>query len=250
LSITGEDRLDVSQKYEGAVNGRLGTRCVVMSNPVLDFKDESGVVVSRLVTGETRYSFADDPRLDPDLPKKLFVELPGILNGALDALDGIRARRGLTQPSSGLALRQEMLKSTDVVIRWALEECEMDGGAEVQVSELYEGFRDWCRAQSIRDYPDSPAFSRRLHAMNGVTEGERHVMADGSRGRSLRGIKPVDHVRVNLAEELRQAPVPQVADRPPWPTERERRAREEAVTQQLLAQVRATTFRRRVFKDA
>jgi putative DNA primase/helicase len=190
LSITGEDKIDVAQKYQRSANSRLSTRLVMMSNESLDLKDETGVVATRFICLEMAVSWLD--REDFFLFEKLERELPGIFNKALAALDAARDRGRLTQPKSGARVAEELLRGTDTLIRWMLENTVTDGGAQTAVEVLYLNYRGWMEEMEYRFFERRDRFSERLQGFPGVDAGGRTPRSAG-RTRTLRGIRLKDY---------------------------------------------------------
>jgi putative DNA primase/helicase len=191
LSITGEDKLDVAQKFLKSMNGRLSTRVVMMSNYTIDLKDPTGAIATRWITNEIRENFLGREELHLD--KKLLAERSGILNKALDAMDEARALGTLTQPECGLELRERLLIGTDTLVRWVKQECVADSNAKVSVDRLYIAYRAWMERLKQDDgenvFPvGKDRFSERLRSFDWIFDGGRAPRAEG-RGHALMGIR-------------------------------------------------------------
>jgi phage/plasmid-associated DNA primase len=197
LSITGEDKVDVSQKYQRSANSRLSTRLVLMSNDMLDLKDETGVAPTRLICLGMLVSWLN--KEDFFLFEKLERELPGIFNKALAAMDAARERGRLTQPKSGAEIAKRLLQSADTLIRWMMEDTVVDGGAQTSVDSLYTSYRAWLEEMGYKFFVTRDRFSERLQSFPGVNEGGRTPRSEG-RTRTLRGIRLKSH-----ADRLREA---------------------------------------------
>lgn len=86
-----------------------------------------------------------DDQKDPDLPKKLKRELPGILNWALQGClawqsDGLPMPERVETATS--AYRSEM----DVLSDWLSDRCVIEEDAECYAGELYQSYKNWCEA--------------------------------------------------------------------------------------------------------
>ena len=99
LRITGEDPVTANRKNRKVWNGQLGTRLQLMSNEFPVLPDNSGAVIGRFLVLYLSESFYG--REEIGLDAKLFAELPGILNWALDGLD--RPTRTRDSPQSPAA---------------------------------------------------------------------------------------------------------------------------------------------------
>ena len=96
LSITGEDMLTVDRKYREPWSGKLPTRFVILSNELPKFRDSSGAIANRLLILQMTNSFLG--REDRTLDTRLAIELPGILNWALEGLDQLTENGRFTVP--------------------------------------------------------------------------------------------------------------------------------------------------------
>jgi phage/plasmid-associated DNA primase len=217
LSITGEDKIDVAQKYQRSANSRLSTRLVIMSNETLNLQDETGVVATRFICLEMIVSWLD--REDVFLFEKLEKELPGIFNKALAALDAARDRGRLTQPKSGAKLAEELLRGTDTLIRWMLDNTVKDSGEQTSVDMLYLNYRGWMQGMEFKFFERKDRFSERLQGFPGVEAGGRTPRSEG-RTRTLRGIRLKDY-----KDRAREAGV-ELKKCEPEPPRPDRRARE------------------------
>jgi P4 family phage/plasmid primase-like protien len=162
LSITGEDVLDINRKYVGYWSGALTTRIVVFSNELLRFLDDSGALASRFITNRMIQTFWG--REDPDLTRKLLAERSGILNMALDALDHLRSRGRLIQPSSGLEMSENLAQLTSDVLAFVEECCVIDCNAKVTVDKLFTRWEMWCASRRVRHGWGKNQFSEKIRA--------------------------------------------------------------------------------------
>jgi putative DNA primase/helicase len=176
LSITGEDKLDVAQKFLKSMNGRLSTRVVMMSNYTIDLRDPTGAIATRWITSEMRVNFLGRNELQ-----------------SLEAMDEARSRGALTQPESGLELRERLLTGTDLLVRWVKQECVADANAKVSVDHLYVMYRAWVERLKEMDGEyvfliGKDRFSERLRSFNWIVDGGRAPRSEG-RGHALLGIR-------------------------------------------------------------
>lgn len=113
LSISGEDKINVERKFEGAWNGRLPARFVLMANELPSPGDSSEAFTGRFIILKTAVSFFG--REDTRLEGKLSAELPGILHWAIAGRQRLQARGFFVQPSSGTADVENMLDANNPV---------------------------------------------------------------------------------------------------------------------------------------
>ena len=101
--ISGEDDIEINRKNAKYWAGKLNTRVIIFANELLRFQSTSGALAERFITFQMQQQFLG-ARQDPNLTPKLKVELPGILNLSLDALDRVRKRE--LSPSNAPAARR------------------------------------------------------------------------------------------------------------------------------------------------
>lgn len=87
-SITGEDQMDVAEKFKSSISTVIGARFCVSCNGVPTFIDPSGALGKRLLVLDHNVSFAG--KEDYSLKGKLELELPGVAIWALEGLKRLR----------------------------------------------------------------------------------------------------------------------------------------------------------------
>jgi putative DNA primase/helicase len=162
LSITGEDVQDINRKYVGYWSGALSTRVIIFSNELLRFQDDSGALASRFITNRMIETFWG--REDLELTNKLLAERSGILNLALDALDRLRSRGRLIQPSSGLEMSENLTRLTSDVLAFVEECCVIDYNASITVDKLFTRWETWCASRKVRHGWNNNHFSEKIRA--------------------------------------------------------------------------------------
>ena len=93
LSISGEDSLSIDRKNTTAVESKLDTRLMLLSNELPRLSDVSGALAGRMII--LRLSESWYGREDHGLFMRLEAELPGILLWAIEGWRRLRARRAL-----------------------------------------------------------------------------------------------------------------------------------------------------------
>ena len=106
LNITGEDVVKVDIKHRTAVNVRLQTKLLFMSNSLPTIPDPSGALPSRFIFVKLPKSFFGQE--DLELEGKLLAELPGIFNSAIRHLNNLLDRGHFIQPETGKVLAERM----------------------------------------------------------------------------------------------------------------------------------------------
>jgi putative DNA primase/helicase len=162
LSISGEDSLTIDRKYLGSFTGRLPTRFVILTNELPRLTDASGALARRFVTLVLTNSFYG--REDHGLATRLLMELPSILNWALDGRDRLSQRGYFVQPRSSVEVAQELEELGSPISAFLRECCEVGPEKEVEIDTLYEKWRNYCNIQG-RDRPTTKqVFGRDLRA--------------------------------------------------------------------------------------
>jgi putative DNA primase/helicase len=161
LSLSGEDKQSINRKFAKFWNGALQARVVIITNELPRATDASGAFASRFIVIPFVQSFLN--REDPQLSSRLYGELPGILNWALDGLQRLRERGHFVMPQSALAEVRQLEDLTSPVRSFVRDCCVIDGERQVNVKLLYLGWKTWCEQQG---HPpgSSQTFGRDLHA--------------------------------------------------------------------------------------
>lgn len=108
--------------------------------PVIKGTDEAIWDRVRLVPFEERIPKHEQ---DKALPRKLEVELPGILAWGLEGC-ARWYRQGLSEPSAIMAATDEYRKEMDVLGDFLADRCVIHSNAEIGSSALYEAYKEWC----------------------------------------------------------------------------------------------------------
>lgn len=162
LSISGEDSLTVDRKHREPWTGRLPVRFLVLTNEMPRIADASGALASRFVVLMLTKSFYDDE--DLGLPDRLLKELPHILNWALDGLDRLLERGHFVTPTSSQEAVREFEDLGSPIGAFVRDRCVVGSDQRVEVSDLFDEWRNWCEEQG-RSHPSTlQTFGRDLHA--------------------------------------------------------------------------------------
>ena len=131
-----------------------------ISNELPRLADTSGALASRFIVIRLVKSFYG--REDQRLTERLILELPGILNWAIEGLR--RARGYFVQPASAAEAVQELEDSASPIGAFLREMCVIKPDATVSVTRLFEAWCEWCKTQG-RDHPGTAqTFGRDLRA--------------------------------------------------------------------------------------
>jgi putative DNA primase/helicase len=162
LAVTGEDSITVDRKYREAWTGRLTARFIVISNELPRLSDASGALASRFIILLTRRSFYG--REDHKLEAKLMVELPGVLNWAIDGWERLMDRGYFLPPTSSQEAMQELEDLASPIGAFLRDICEIGPAFDCEVGRLFDAWRSWCLTQG-RDRPGTAqTFGKDLRA--------------------------------------------------------------------------------------
>lgn len=200
LSISGEDTMTVDRKYLSSWTGKLPTRFSIMTNELPSLTEGSGALTGRFVTVVFQQSFYGNE--DTGLTDKLLVELPGILNWALEGYKRLRERGRFVQPANAQDEIEAMEMLSSPVKAFVRDKCIVATGQRVPVDDLFEAFQWWCQDEEGRDAGSKEWFSRNLRsAVPGVRVSRPGV--DGVRIRMYEGIALIQQPGLNTNIRIR-----------------------------------------------
>ena len=161
LCISGEVALTIDRKHTTSVTMKLPTRFVFLSNELPRLNDASSALAGRFIILRLTESFYG--REDQGLTDKLLGELPGILNWSLDGWRRLKQRGHFVQPTSSAEVMKDLEDLASPVRAFVREECVLQPGNRIPVSELYLVFRAWMERDG-RTAPSRQVFGRDLNA--------------------------------------------------------------------------------------
>jgi putative DNA primase/helicase len=177
LSISGEDSLSISRKYTSAVQGKLDTRLMFLSNELPRFSDVSGALAGRMIILRLTRSWYGVE--DGGLFARLVQELPGILLWAIEGWRQLRARGHFVVPESSREVQQELEDLTSPAGAFIRQCCEIGPELSVPRNALYTAYQVWCRNEGMTHVSNRGVFGRDLRtAVATLRDGQHH---DGTR---------------------------------------------------------------------
>ena len=173
LSISGEDSLSVGRKNMTAVESKLDTRLMLLSNELPRFSDVSGALASRMIILRlTRSWFGME---DAGLFARLIPELPGILLWAIQGWQRLRHRGHFEVPESSREVQEELNDLTSPVGAFVRQCCDEGPGLQVPRNELYQAYQRWCQSEGMLHFPNRVVFGRDLRtAVATVRNSQQH----------------------------------------------------------------------------
>jgi putative DNA primase/helicase len=178
---------------------------MLCSNELPSLGDASRAVAGRfvpLLLTETFYG-----KEDLELEDRLALELPGILNWALDGLGRLTEQTYFTRPANVDDTIRTLEDLASPVGAFVRDCCETGPDKSVQIDELYRAYRWWSEANG---HPRSPkqVFGRDLRAVLG---GRLKVTQPGSGDNRQRAYEGID-----LTGDTRASMAPDDAERSQW----------------------------------
>jgi putative DNA primase/helicase len=162
LCISGEDTLTVDRKNIASVTLKLPTRFMFLTNEFPKLSDSSGALAGRFVVLRFTESFYGCE--DKGLTAKLLLELPGILNWAIEGWQRLRERGYFVVPYSVQAIVEEIEDLSSPVAAFVRDECVVGAGHRVWVGDLYQAWKGWCDREGRTLVTTKQSFGRDLAA--------------------------------------------------------------------------------------
>jgi putative DNA primase/helicase len=187
LNITGEDSLTIDRKYQSAWTGRLQTRILLLTNELPRLADASGAPASRFIVLTLVKSFYGHE--DLGLEARLLVELPSILNWAIEGYERLRKRGHFLQPKSSADVIQELDDLGSPTKAFLHECCDIGPDFTVPVESLFVAWCAWCERQRRDYHGDAARFGRDLRSALPTLKIAQPREADGKRHRLYVGLR-------------------------------------------------------------
>lgn len=146
LSISGEDMMNVNRKNSSFWIGTLRTRVLVITNELPRLSDTSSALPGRFIILVLTKSFFGQE--DRSLFDRIMLELPGVLNWALEGLRRLQARGYFIQPKSSYEAAETMEELASPMLAFVRDAYEENNqGGKVLCDEFCTNFRRWSDAQ-------------------------------------------------------------------------------------------------------
>ena len=159
--VSGEPST-VEHKFRDPFVMRPFATCWFGTNHMPHTRDFSDALFRRALVVEFNNQFKPElGNCDPRLKEKLFAELPGILNLALDAY--ARAlQTGFTMPESCRLARDRWRLEADQVAQFIEQECETVPGERPEPMVLFNAYRLWAGVNGIHKVLTQKSFVDRV----------------------------------------------------------------------------------------
>lgn len=174
-NLTGDGDISAQKKFGDIYIFRNRAKLVMSYNTIPDLKDLSTGMLSRPLIVPFRKKIKEEEQ-DHDIKKKLFKELPGIFNFALQGWNRLEQQNHFTRSAkSELALEQIKQESCNVY-QWVENYVDFDDDEQntKRSSELYTNYRGRERyaysiahfGKKLNNHPEMK--KRRIHKRNGT----------------------------------------------------------------------------------
>ncbi|MCC7424468.1 MAG: bifunctional DNA primase/polymerase [Planctomycetaceae bacterium] len=190
LCISGEDCLTVDRKFKTSVTMRLPLRFMFLSNEFPRLTDASGALAGRFLILRLTQSFYG--KEDPDLTNRLLLELPSILNWAIEGWHRLRERGRFVLPQSVEHVVREIEDLSSPVGAFVRDECVVGPGHRVWLDDIYAAWKAWCEREGRTMAVSKQTFGRDLSAaVPGIVSRRNRIV-----GRFYEGIALADAAEV------------------------------------------------------
>lgn len=180
-AISGEDTITINRKYQTALKDcQMVLRFIISANTIQGLHDPSSALLRRWQFISVNNIVAVEKQ-DRHLSKKLFSEIQGIFNWALQGLYRLRKRGHFISPASVSDLDAEF-KAVLAPMNVFLHECCNIGTSEsIAAAQLFKAYQWWCEQENYK-CSSKAKFSINLRAaLNRV-----RVKTERQSGRSVR----------------------------------------------------------------
>lgn len=175
LSISGEDALSVNRKNRDAINVRLRTRVLLLSNELPRIYDTSGALASRFIILCLTRTFLGTE--DLGLEAKLLAELPGILRWALDGRDDLAESGRFISPASSARATEDLNAISNPLGQFVEDHLEWDPEAWTSCKDVHAAYKKWADENSCHVL-SAQLMGRDLRTLNPALIVERKRFGD------------------------------------------------------------------------
>lgn len=168
-SIVGEDDISVDRKYLNSVKVRIRARLNMTCNALPNITESSSAMLDRGLFFYTPRSHSGNE--DIGLTDRLYLEMPGIINWAMDGLRKLQAV-GKLRNHPCMDERIKVFKAvTSPLDSFMNEELILRKDAYVTLADVFKRYRSWAIDNDGGGIRSAGAFSRQIDAMSNVEMG-------------------------------------------------------------------------------
>jgi putative DNA primase/helicase len=142
-AITAGEAIQASQKYIPSFSFDPHCKLVLAANRFPRITDHSSAFYNRLLLIPCDRIFLPEEQ-DPDLPKKLLKELPGILNWSLIGLKRLFERNRFNKSEFMKEAIEELENDNNPVNLFFEEHIKIEMGTYIEKGDLFNYYKNWC----------------------------------------------------------------------------------------------------------
>lgn len=184
-SIVSGELTTVEHKNKDPFDFKPFATCWFGTNHMPHTRDFSEGLLRRAIIIPFNKQFKPGVNADPNLKEKLYNELPGILNVALEAFKGVIVNGKFTEPQSCHEAKQEWRLQSDQVAQFVDEKCALEPQLETASNMVYSLYKLWAMEAGIRHKLNHKNFTTRLMKLGVKTKrgtgGTRMLVGIGLR---------------------------------------------------------------------
>jgi putative DNA primase/helicase len=196
LRITGEDAVDIEQKYKDVFTARLPLRILIATNKPPHLPDTSGAFAARVVALRFTKSFAG--REDTGLSRKLEMELPGILLWAITGWKRLHQRGKFIETVASREVAQKVNELASPLHAFLRERCVLDPEEITPKADVWQCFKEFMQERELTLLPPNQSdFDTELEEATTfwLKEVRPSAAAGKSRPRCWQGLRLRDAAR-------------------------------------------------------
>ncbi|MGH6670740.1 MAG: DNA primase family protein [Xanthobacteraceae bacterium] len=191
-AITGEDMISVERKNKDPWAGLMAGRIWLAANGLPDFGSHASAICTRVRVLPFFVSFLG--REDRDLTNrrgtgKLQMELPGILNWALDGLDRLRENGRFTECIESESAKNRMLYQSQPIRGMVEDLCELRADVHIDKAVLYSVYVTYCNGAGERPISSNKFAEKLLEIYSVVGSSRRSIKGSEHRPPIFAGIR-------------------------------------------------------------
>jgi P4 family phage/plasmid primase-like protien len=172
--FVGGDVLYVDRKGINGISAKPTARLVVATNSRPKIGDRTFGMWRRMELLPFRVTIPPAEQ-DHQLAAKLKIELPGILNWALQGRKRLYAQDGFTQSAVSIAALNEYRAESNPARQFLSEHCHLDPKVNTLVERVYGRYQQWAKANGHSAISDAQ-FGRELKKLYPTVEPRRTSM--------------------------------------------------------------------------
>ncbi|SLM49230.1 protein of unknown function [Nitrospira japonica] len=182
---TGGDAMYFEPKYKTSFTAPFTAKIILCTNERPTFTDRSNGLWRRLVVLPFPVSIPPEEQ-DPELETRLSLELPGVLNWAIQGAVSLNNAGRFIEPPQSKAAGEEFRDQANHERAFLKERCCLEKHARIGAQDLYDAYRLDAQRGGYKPLSRTK-FRKEVLSLSGVKE-DRLRKADGTRPHIFHGI--------------------------------------------------------------